>query len=332
MLPASGAGPQRALAARHGIVDPDRPGIVLCDSAPGPRVRQRAPPGTPPIAVGGGAAAGYGININTSRYVAPVNGTKMWLVAGGAGACMYTADQGGACAATAVATTQGLFGAQVFVAGGADTFIGLVPDGASVTATNTDGTPAPLSGQAAPSPSQATHACSRSRSTSQTVNPSRSQPQGSQPQQEGPEPRQPAAIHAAPNHAQRTLLAPRSGRGCCFARHTSRGPLRCACEPNSRPSRTAFSRSRWSAPTAFDSGANPWRSKTIRVRIPRRSTARPPPPARTAATSRPRRYSLNTRTTCGAFLAPIPSSHDPGPRAVGLREEQQGQGWLMARR
>ena len=99
------------------------------------------PPETPPIAVGGGTTAHYGININLSRYVGTVNGTKMWLVAGSTGACMYTADQGGACAATAVATTQGLFGAQVPVAGGADTFIGLIPDGASVTATNTDGTP-----------------------------------------------------------------------------------------------------------------------------------------------------------------------------------------------
>ena len=100
------------------------------------------PAGTPPIAVGGGTTAHYGININLSRYVGTINGTKMWLVAGSTGACMYTADQGGVCAATAVVTTQGLFGAQVPVAGGADTFIGVIPDGASVTATNTDGTPA----------------------------------------------------------------------------------------------------------------------------------------------------------------------------------------------
>ena len=102
------------------------------------------PPGTPPIAVGGGTTAHYGININTFAIRRHRQRHQHGLVAGSTGARMYTADQGGACAATALATTQGLFGAQVPVAGGADTFIGLVPDGASVTATNTDGTPGPV--------------------------------------------------------------------------------------------------------------------------------------------------------------------------------------------
>jgi hypothetical protein len=102
------------------------------------------PPGTNAIAVGGGTGAHYGINVSLSRFVGTINGTRMWLVAGSTGACMYTADQGGACAATKTATTQGLVGTQVPVAGGADTFIGLIPDDATITATNTDGTPAPI--------------------------------------------------------------------------------------------------------------------------------------------------------------------------------------------
>jgi hypothetical protein len=102
------------------------------------------PPGTDAIAVGGGTTAHYGINISLSRFVGTVNGTRMWLVAGSTGDCMYTADQGGVCSPTTFATTQGLVGAQVPVAGGADTVIGLVPDDATVTATNTDGTPGPV--------------------------------------------------------------------------------------------------------------------------------------------------------------------------------------------
>lgn len=102
------------------------------------------PAGTDATAVGGGTAAHYGINVTLSRFVGTVNTTRMWLVAGSTGACMYTANQGAVCAPTLIAATQGLTGAQAPISGGADTIIGLVPDGAEVTATNADGTAVPV--------------------------------------------------------------------------------------------------------------------------------------------------------------------------------------------
>ena len=110
-----------------------------------PQPADALPLGTTLMAVAGGVGSHYGINITLSRFVGTVDATSMWLVTGSTGSCMYTAHDGGVCAANDLVSSQGLVGAQVPVAGGADTFIGVVPDGASVTATNTDGTPGPVS-------------------------------------------------------------------------------------------------------------------------------------------------------------------------------------------
>jgi hypothetical protein len=110
-----------------------------------PQPADALPAGTTLTAVAGGVGSHYGINIELSRFVGTVDGTAIWLVAGSTGTCMYTAHDGGVCAANDLVSSQGLLGAQVPVADGADTFIGVVPDGASVTATNTDGTPGPVS-------------------------------------------------------------------------------------------------------------------------------------------------------------------------------------------
>jgi len=102
------------------------------------------PAGTTLTAVSGGVGAHYGINVGLSRFVGAIAGTSVWLVPGSTGACMYTTSDGGSCAPTDLVTTQGLVVAMVPVAGGAVAFLGVVPDGASVTATNTDGTKGPV--------------------------------------------------------------------------------------------------------------------------------------------------------------------------------------------
>lgn len=109
--------------------------------------RARAPqidalPAYPPpgLDVSGGLGRHYGVNLNLSRFVGSVDGTSVWLVPGSTGTCMYTARDGGSCAANDLVATQGTVIALVPVAGGPDAFIGVVPDDASVTATNTDGT------------------------------------------------------------------------------------------------------------------------------------------------------------------------------------------------
>jgi hypothetical protein len=98
------------------------------------------PAGTTLIAVAGGLSAHYGINPGLSRFVGTVDGTRVWIVAGSTGACMYTDNAGGSCARDDHVTADGLFGLQVPTSGSADTFIGILPDSATVTATNADGT------------------------------------------------------------------------------------------------------------------------------------------------------------------------------------------------
>jgi hypothetical protein len=110
-----------------------------------PQPADALPAGTSVTDVAGGLGAHYGINPSLSRFVGTVNGTAIWLVPGSAGACMYTPHSGGSCAPNSLVTSQGEFLALVPVAGGPNTLIGIAPDGASVTATNTDGTQGPVS-------------------------------------------------------------------------------------------------------------------------------------------------------------------------------------------
>jgi hypothetical protein len=75
-----------------------------------------------------------------------VDGTRIWLVPGSIGSCIYgPGGGGGACGPNGPIAEQGILVALVPVDGGAPSIIGVVPDGATVTATNTDGSTAPVS-------------------------------------------------------------------------------------------------------------------------------------------------------------------------------------------
>jgi len=87
----------------------------------------------------------WGVNPDLSRFVGVVDGTPVWLVPGSIGSCIYgPGGGGGACGPNGPIAEQGIQVALVPVDGGAPSIIGVVPDGASVTATNADGSPAPV--------------------------------------------------------------------------------------------------------------------------------------------------------------------------------------------
>jgi hypothetical protein len=87
----------------------------------------------------------YGVNLALSRFAGSVDGQSLWLVPGNTGSCIYGSDQfGSICTANDLAVTQGIPGALVPVNGGPVTIHGIIPDGATVTATNTDGTSSPV--------------------------------------------------------------------------------------------------------------------------------------------------------------------------------------------
>jgi hypothetical protein len=98
------------------------------------------------ISVVGGIGQHYGVNLDLSRFVGAVDGSSVWLIPGSTGSCIYiSGDGGGVCGPNDLVSMQGLVQHLVPVAGGATTFIGALPDGASVTATNTTDTQAPVS-------------------------------------------------------------------------------------------------------------------------------------------------------------------------------------------
>ena len=86
----------------------------------------------------------YGVNTDLSRYVGAINGTSFWLVSGNLGSCVYTSNEGTTCTSNSRVGTEGTVALLVPVAAGADTFLGIVPDDATVTAANTDGSTAPV--------------------------------------------------------------------------------------------------------------------------------------------------------------------------------------------
>jgi hypothetical protein len=102
-----------------------------------PQPGDALPAGTALGAVAGGLGPHYGINPSLSRFVGTINGTSFWLVAGSTGACLYTSNLGSICARDDYATTVGLDGNV-----GRD--LGILPDGASITATKPDGSTAPI--------------------------------------------------------------------------------------------------------------------------------------------------------------------------------------------
>jgi hypothetical protein len=88
----------------------------------------------------------WGVNPNLSRFIGAVDGTRIWLVPGSIGSCIYGPGGGGsACGPNGPIVEKGLMLALVPVNGSAPSIIGITPDGASVTAKNADGSPAPVS-------------------------------------------------------------------------------------------------------------------------------------------------------------------------------------------
>jgi hypothetical protein len=87
----------------------------------------------------------WGVNPGLSRSMGTVGGTRIWLVPGSIGSCIDGLGAGGsACGPNGLIAERGLMGALVPVNGGAPSIIGVVPDGASVTAINADGSHGPV--------------------------------------------------------------------------------------------------------------------------------------------------------------------------------------------
>lgn len=88
----------------------------------------------------------WGVNPDLSRFMGAVEGTRIWLVPGSIGSCIYGPGGGGsACGPNGPIAEKGLMLALVPVNGSAPSIIGVVPDGATVTATNANRSPAPVS-------------------------------------------------------------------------------------------------------------------------------------------------------------------------------------------
>jgi hypothetical protein len=98
--------------------------------------------GVAAITTTGGIGGHYGANAALSRYVGTIKGTSFWLVPGNLGSCVYTSNSGTSCTSNDRITTEGTQALLVPVAGGPDTFLGVVPDNAGVSAANTDGSTA----------------------------------------------------------------------------------------------------------------------------------------------------------------------------------------------
>lgn len=102
------------------------------------------PNGLGAITVPGGGGGHYGVNPALSRLVGTINGESFWLIPGNRGSCVDTTSDGSICTSNTLMSSGGAQGLLASTTGAADTFLGIVPDAATVTATNRDGTPAPV--------------------------------------------------------------------------------------------------------------------------------------------------------------------------------------------
>jgi hypothetical protein len=112
------------------------------DALPAAAVQSLTAPGT--------LGVHYGVNPALSRLAGTVAGIPVWLVPGSSGSCMWVgaaagrSGAGAICEPNAMADTQGFALIRIPVSGAASSEIGIVPDGASVTAANGDGSSAPI--------------------------------------------------------------------------------------------------------------------------------------------------------------------------------------------
>jgi hypothetical protein len=95
------------------------------------------PNGLGAITVPGGGGGHSGVNPALSRFVGTINGQSFWLIPGNLGSCVDTTSDGSMCTSNANITTRGAIGWVGDV-------LGVVPDGTTVTATSSDGSPAPV--------------------------------------------------------------------------------------------------------------------------------------------------------------------------------------------
>lgn len=86
----------------------------------------------------------YGVNPALARLASGSSSAPVWLVPGGAGSCLYDGTSGASvCGPNSSVESQGLvLLLQPTTAGNPATFVGILPDGVSATATNTDGSAA----------------------------------------------------------------------------------------------------------------------------------------------------------------------------------------------
>jgi len=149
-----------AIAGAAGLLPPDPtspsrlgvPASVPSDLASSFAILRRArepaidglPAGVSLQAVAGGVGQHHGISLNLSRFAGTLGGTRLWLIPGSSGSCMYLQSGGAACSPNGLLRVQGLSLILIPTGGGAATFLGVLPDRASITATNMDGTQAPL--------------------------------------------------------------------------------------------------------------------------------------------------------------------------------------------
>jgi len=87
-----------------------------------------------------GGNSSHGLNPSLSRLVGEAGGSKIWMVPGTSGSCLYDTLSGGAvCGSNTDVSSHGLSLLLVPVSGAQPTLVGLVPDGATVTATDATG-------------------------------------------------------------------------------------------------------------------------------------------------------------------------------------------------
>jgi hypothetical protein len=97
--------------------------------------------------VPGSIGSHYGVNVNLSRYAGAIDGTSFWLVPGNLGSCMHASNEGSTCTSNENMEASGTQLLVIPATGGPAspvTFLGIAPDNATITATNTDGSIAPM--------------------------------------------------------------------------------------------------------------------------------------------------------------------------------------------
>jgi hypothetical protein len=98
----------------------------------------------------GAMVAQYGLEPDLAKYAGSPDGTSVWFIPGQSGSCIVIGSGGGACGPNAPIAAQGIDVGVVPTSGAPSTVFGVVPDGATITATSSPGpdAPVPVSGNA----------------------------------------------------------------------------------------------------------------------------------------------------------------------------------------